>query len=94
MSSGKVAVIDAGFYAVAFTNNRKSGENPPDTNSLSRFNGSGSGLRTSRLLSIRERPLDSGSSNVSIWPIAAVEFTDVPNHVNCTARQSQPQRAA
>ena len=28
------------------------------------------------------------------WPIAAVELTDVPNHIKCTARQSQPPRAA
>jgi hypothetical protein len=28
------------------------------------------------------------------WPIAAVEITDVSNHVNCTGRQSQPQWAA
>jgi hypothetical protein len=45
MSSGKVAVIDAGFHPVAFINNRKSGENPPDRNSLSRVNGIGFGLR-------------------------------------------------
>jgi hypothetical protein len=29
-----------------------------------------------------------------LLPIADVEFTDVPNHVNCTARQSQPQRGS
>jgi hypothetical protein len=32
--------------------------------------------------------------NVRLWPIAAVEFTDVSNHVNCTATQLQSQRAA
>jgi hypothetical protein len=45
MSLGKVDVIYAGFYPAAFMNNRKSGENPPDGNGLSRFNGIGCGLR-------------------------------------------------
>ncbi len=45
----------------------------------------------------RERLLGDShfsAANALFWPIAAVEFSDVPNHVNCTASNRSRSAAA
>jgi hypothetical protein len=45
----------------------------------------------------RERQLtagQSGNGGARSWPIASVEFSDVPNYVNFTARQRSRSAAA